>query len=314
MKSKTIKLSSPSKHSKGADQREEGGRAPVTREAVMEDLRLQIRGTWQQMRILGASNEVLSAFLGADASGGDLYTVSDLIDLDRFSITKLVTKAYDFAFQVGAKAHRFDMGDIDFLDMRVFRHGSPRWEGFGGQGDLPLALEDSALSITLDTAEARMRILWQNNLSIRHLARLGGMNLAAARTALSKAGIRTLPHRNEDGYGEVAYEDAIRWLNARRGFVPTPVPTPTDAEFTDDIVRLLKDVGFEAELGSHISGASLVKTAQRAKIDADWLLEFASGRRVALDVGALTRLAEDLHVETPSFVARGVELIMRRNG
>lgn len=298
-----------------ASNADSGRHAPIKRDEVMSDLRTALKATANHIAVVGSDGNATTAFLGLpikeDGSFGADEIDSELIQLERFAITKIIDKAYDFAFQAGLRPHRHTMDDGEYLRMLTFRRGSPRFV-WGGVST-PMDNDNAAICRTIDTADARMRLLWKLGLTVRQLSLLANMSEPAARTSLSKEGIKTVGSRNDEGLAEIPDEDAYRWLVGRRGFVATLIPEPTDSFYTDDIIRLFKAHGFESGLEVHLSGASISTVAQEAKVDPDWLLELANGRPAKLDLEALDRVAQHLHADAPAFIGNAVENILRAN-
>lgn len=299
--------------------------APFSREEVKSDLRRALLASVNHVAVVGPDQEIVEGLLGFSfEQGGDFGADAidaDQIQLDRFAITGVINRAYDFAFQVGRRAHRHASDETEFLRMLTFRRGSPRFV-WGGV-ETPMDDDDSPICRTIDTAEARQDLLWGNPLTVRQLALLARMSEAAVRTSLSKEGIRTgAPQRKkgvgtegsrpeDDSLGQVPHGAAKQWLTGRRGFVPTLEPEPTDPAYIDDLVRLLKSQGFEPALGGRVLSASPTSVAEEAGVDPEWLIEMAAGRAATLDIEALTRVAEVLGADVPAFVGRAVEMLLR---
>jgi hypothetical protein len=304
----------PLQHAERHQQEHGDAGAPFSREEVKSDLRRALLASVNHVAVIGPDQDIVEALLGFSfEQGGDFG--ADAIDTDkiqfkRFAITGVLDRAYDFAFQVGRRAHRHAMNETEFLRMLTFRRGSPRF--IWGGVDTPMEEDESPICRTIDTAEARQELLWGNPLTVRQLALLARMTEAAVRTSLSKESIRTEgSRRGEDGLGQVPHEAAARWLAGRRGFVPTLEPEPSDPAYVEDILRLLRSQGFEVDPQRHFLSASLGRIANDAEVDPDWLLEVATGRPATLDIEALTRVARAVYADVPAFVGRAVEMTLR---
>lgn len=296
--------------------------APFSRERLMTDLRWALMASANHIAVAGPEDSVAHTFLGFTVEDvgtfqGDVIN-PDAVQLERFPIAKILEEAFDFAFQVGLRAHRYKMDEVNHLRMLTFRWGSPRFV-WGGTFDTPMENDESPICRTIDTADARQRLLWGDPMTVRQLALLAHMSEPAVRTSLSKEGIRTqVAHQGgnksgaTDKLGQVPYETARKWLKGRRGFVATLEPGPTDPAYVEDMIRLLKSQGFETCLNNSIyEGHSLSSLAVEAKVDPDWLLEVVTGRPAKLDIDALTRIAHSLYADVPAFVGCAVEKILR---
>lgn len=185
--------------------------APFSKDEVFSDLRKAMVAQAAVIAYWG-SEASAEAFIGFGAGDGsepyDDANPAD-VDLDRFAATRLVSLAYDYGFQTGAPA----------------RFGPEDWGDLGSLMDSatpgvitamsPMANPKSALRITTDTAFARWKFdieTWLP-LTVRQLALLAQMDEVAARNALSKDGI--------SARGGISNDDARRWLQERKGYVPT---------------------------------------------------------------------------------------------
>ncbi len=292
-------------------------RAPVTREEVMRDLRKVLKDIASHILVAGPDSDSAEAILGFEIQEKTFQDVlqidPEMIQLERFSITAIIDKAYDFAYQVGPRSNRYTIEDGEVQRILTIRHDSPGGVWGLDQGSISDS-GDHPICRTIDTAHARWEYAYRGALTVRQLALLANMTEPAVRTSLSKEGIRTAGGRDKDsGLTKISIEDSRRWLEGRRGFVPTLIPEPIDSFYTDDIVNLFKAHGFEAGLENPNWGRSLYTTAQEAEIDPDWLLEVATGRPAKLDIDALNRLSEYLFADSPAFVGGLVERILRAN-
>ncbi len=293
---------------------DEATRALVTRSDVMKDLRRMIIATADHIALVGPDGSCVDDFLGFPVGTWEVGKIPELddarIDLDRYALTGLVNRAYDFAWQVGSRQHRchFDQ-DTDYLSLLTYIYSAPSF--MSDSTDTPMS-GGSALRQTLDAARARVNLVSKSSLSIADLALLARMTEPATRASLSKEGIRTTGGKNLDGFSVIEYDDALRWLEKRRGYVPTEAPLPHDAGYLDrDVADIFRDHGWDSVVVEKTTIHGLVTLAQMQRVDPDWLLDVVMGRPAALDLEALERISQIVASDVPRFVGIAIERLMR---
>jgi len=294
---------------------DEAARAPVTRSAVLDDLRRMILATADFMGLVGPVDVSLNQFLGLDVGEWKIGLATELpqerIDLNRFRITGIVNRAFDFAWQVGDRENRHQLDD-EAICIHSFIQLAP--QQFTDTGATPMESPDSALRQTLRAARARFYLDNEIPFSIADMALLARMTEAAARASLSKEGIRTSGGKNDAGLATVEYRDAIRWLEKRRGFVPTEKRNTENVGAEDrDVAALFREAGWKDVVIDTTGIRGVEALAELTQTDAEWVHAIIMEQPAELDIAALERIGGVIANDTPCFVGIAVERMMRAN-
>ena len=295
---------------------DEAARAPMSRSAVMDDLRMMILASADHIGLVGPSEKCLDDFLGFEVGPWQPSLVPSLdpkmVDLGRYKLTDLINRAYDFAWQVGPRENRCQFEENDYFSVVTYIHAAPTFTS--DSSDTPMSSSNSALRQTLNAARARKGLEWKRGLSIADLALLARMTEPAVRASLSKEGIRATGNKNDNGLLVVEHADTLRWLEGRRGYVPTEGPLPEDSAWRDrDVADIFRDQGWEAVAVDATGIHGLATLAGLEQLDASWVHDLVMGRPASLDIEALERIGRVVARDTPRFVGIAVERLMRAN-
>ena len=295
---------------------DEAARAPVTRSAVLDDLRRMILATADFVGLVGPMNVSLDQFLGFEVGewgiGIATHLPSERIDLARFRITGIINRAYDFAWQVGLRENRYELEHGDSFCVHSFIQLAP--QQFTDTSSAPMESPDSALRQTLRAARARFYLDNEIPFSIADMALLARMTEAAARASLSKEGIRTSGSKNDAGLATIVYRDATRWLEKRRGFVPTEKRAAENVGAEDrDVAEIFREAGWKDAVINTTGIRGVGALAQLTQTDADWMQALIMEQSAELDIAALERIGGVIANDTPRFVGIAVERILRAN-
>lgn len=294
---------------------EDNARAPVSRRAVMDDLRRMILAAADHLALIGPKNSCVNDFLGFKAGPWKVGHIPQIdpakVDLSRYALTELVNRAYDFAWQVGPRQNRIEMAEDTYLSMVTYIYSATPF--MSDSCNTPMSLRrGSALSKTLETAWARQHLSWGGSLSVKDLAHLAQMTEPAVRASLSKEGIQTTGEKNENGLLGVEHEIALRWLEGRRGYVPTEYAAPMDGAYLDgEISQIFEQQGWGEVVHGPVRIIGLSTLAEMAKVDADWLLDVIMGGAATPDTHALERVGQHVSDDVPRFVGFAVEKMLR---
>ncbi|MCC5993945.1 MAG: hypothetical protein JJT99_15640 [Rhodobacteraceae bacterium] len=294
---------------------DEAARAPVTRSAVLDDLRQMILATADFVALVGPVDVSPDQVLGFEVGEWSIGLANELpherIDLNRFRITGIVNRAYDFAWQVGDRESRCDLGH-DAICVHSFIQLAP--QQFTDTSGTPMESADSALRQTLRAARARYYLDNEIPFSIADMALLARMTEPAARASLSKEGIRTSGGKNDSGLATIEHRDAIRWLEKRRGFVPTEKrDTSNVAAEVRDIADLFREAAWKDVVIETTGIRGIDALAELTKTNADWLRAVLMEQPAELDIAALERIGSIIANDTPRFVGIAIERMMRAN-
>ena len=270
--------------------------------------------------LMGAGEEMAERFIGFGPGEEGEYCHQDpaLVDLSRFSITPQFEAGYDFAFRPSLMNARFDGSDAQ--DLITFMSGTPRAGGVSSGGERHPFMEPEGLCQSVaDAALARLKLEFpteaMGDFTTRELALLADMSEGAIRNALadkSEAGLRAIKGSKNPVQVETA--EAWRWLQGRRGFIPSP-ERPIDDRF---LTRHLQELRTAREMGALIRGRLVqVWPTGRPSEDEVGLTEttlklWCDGAQTYDEAVAL-RLAERLGFDAPLFAGKALEVLMRRD-
>lgn len=264
----------------------------------------------------GAGAEQAKAFIGFES---DQYWKEDpsRVDLSRFVITNAFEASYNRAFHPSVIC---GWGEEMLDDITNFMLGVPRSGGQGGEAGETheFMTPDGKCQIVVDAMMARSKIELPENfggdLTTRELALLANMSEGAVRNALadkSENGLRAIPGSKPIA---VTHEDALRWLQGRRGFVPSPVRLLEDKPLHERIEALKTAEG----LGNIVNWLFWVtfKSPEKAPAALGWTAEEAQAwcdGTFQFDAELAAHLAKALDIDVPSFVGKALEVSLRRD-
>lgn len=280
---------------------------PFQKDEAMNELR-EILFVQASQISLTLNPEVASQFLGVEIDSWDSGLHDDdreKIDLKRFNISRLIDRAYDFAFQTGAY-WQFD-GD-DWYEICGFSVGVTPHSFEGSQS--PWLWDDGKVRHVVDMAIARYHLQENHTISIRGLSLLAGMTEAAVRNSLSKEGIQTTGKP-----ASVERDTALTWLSERRGFIQTRTNETQEKNWEQHVAFQLDYHPFPEALSRIVkdfAGGELEPVATTAGISVDQLHAMIAGEDKVIDIERLSALSRALNIaDLPKFVAKGVEFALR---
>jgi len=302
--------------------------APYSWDEIETDVRSAILCHFDQLRYLGPqSSELQALFLGISADqlevlGGENRTqIGVSFPLDRHHLHTLAKNAYRFAYQLDGW-ERATYEDHYMVDCGVLP-GFPQSDMDGEPSPLS-SFHDFPLRRVFETFLARWNLYnpeYSGGLSVRELALLSNMTVPAVRTSLSKEGIKLEivrargdgNRRDDDRSATLNIEDAMRWLEGRRGFVSNRAPkaAPSETAITDIFTD--REIAFDQALRKAMVtlGKRPEQVADLALVSQTWLTNLAAGSPADIDLKALRSLARKLRVSEALFVSRGVEHLIR---
>lgn len=276
--------------------------APFTKEEMYQELR-GILFTQASQIALVRHPDIAKDFLGVDVQDWSNNPDSDdlmKIDLDRFEITRVLDMAYDFAFQTEAY---WRFGADQEFEIAAFGAGVTPHSFEGAQS--PYLYDDSKVHHVVDMAVARSHLREEWDIGIRGLALLAGMTEPAVRNSLSKENIQTTGKP-----AKIAAEVALKWLQDRRGYVPTRMDEALEKSRAEHVKFQLGYYAFPEALSKIIAdteGLEIEHLAAEADFDLELLKDVIAGEKACLDVPALQRLGDRLKVDVPHFVGVAIE-------
>ena len=273
------------------------------KEAVMDELR-QLLCVQAGHIALAGSMAAAAAFIGFESEKTYPYIDDEwkAVDLSRFNITWLMSRAYDYAYQCG---EYWGFDDAPAEDIKAFREGIPSRSVFG---DAFKAQTDEGLCWRVsETAYARWALGNGNPLSIRELSLLANITESATRTSLSRESL-SAPD------GKLSAEQALAWLQGRRGFIPTKgrdMARKDEAYYWS--VSAFRKSGLAEGLQRVITDWKQTTPEQVRKaagVDRKFMDGLLQGRP-ELDIDALQRVGRVLEVDIPQFVGLAVQEALR---
>lgn len=283
---------------------------PFSKDEMFDELRLVVRVMANHLAQYGSMEaaELLTGF----ETGNPLYPYAEddpaKFDLSRFGITRFMSAAYDYAFQVGQPSH---FGDDTAQDINEFRHGANMQSTEGNRS--PMANPDGKCRIVVDTAFARWQLERGDDLTIRELALLAGMKEAAVRNSLSAESIKVEAGRRAGEPGTIGCNAAYGWLRKRRGFIDSRDPETRASNKRSEYQAMFRERGLASTFEEIVKDSELSVNDLAAKADvASAFLHALARGKPPLDLKAAQRVGEALDLDVPSFVGSVVEAALRR--
>ena len=292
-----------------------------TKDEMLDELRVIFLYEAEHIA-LGHSPKMAEQFIGLswEEHGMD-YTRVDpkLVDLGPFQITQAFERCYDYAFNPSPL--NASNGE-ETWETHAFMEGTPKMGSVHSADMHAFMTPEGLCRTTSDAATARLELDKGSGstFSVRDLALLADMTEGAVRNAMSLAGDGGLTPIKGSKPARVDYEDAIKWLHSRRGFVPTP-PRPQDDTYlqerirtADTFPRLVSVLYAKAEAsyteGEHHQylGDGLRSFLRKVGLRSwdDLPLELRG-----LDLGRIRQIGEALDLDVPLFASKVVELGLR---
>ena len=276
---------------------------PPTKASVMDELRQLLCIQAGHISLVG-SDAAATSFIGFETHATYPYTGDEWkqVDLARFNITQLMSRAYDFAYQT-EEYWRFD--DAPAEDLKAFWEGIPGRSVFGDQWKAQT--EEGLCWRVSETAYARWALKEGDPLSIRELSLLANITESATRTSLSRESLSASD-------GKLSSEQALTWLQGRRGYIPT---RGGDAVREDETfywsVSAFRNFPLAEALQRVITGWKQTtpdEIRKRADVSQSFMDRLMRGQP-ELDLDGLQRVGKALEVDVPQFVGLAVQEALR---
>jgi hypothetical protein len=257
------------------------------------------------------------AFIGfpIGEDGEYLNESASKVDLALFAnIAGSFERGFEFAFN---RSRLNAFGEHEIQDLQVFMAGTPRAGGISSGGETHAFMTpDGYCRMVADATFARWKLEWKNDESetftTRELALLANMSEGAVRVAIadkSDGRLKTIPGSKPVS---VEFDEALRWLSGRRGFVAWP-DRPADDRF---LTRAIRDAETPKAFGQLIrqvaeklASGSLEKAGFKAAESETWF-----DGSFAFDASRARVLAEALDIDVPMFVGKALEVTLRSEG
>lgn len=259
-----------------------------------------------------ASQGIAESFIGFPLGDASRFADADRsqIDLSRFAATELLETCFDYAFTPSILT-----GHDDSLvqDLQVFINGLPQSNAEGFVYDF---MTDKGVCRTVAAAAlARFHLDNGFDLSAREVALLANMTDGAIRNALADKGdnsLRAMPGTKNPIM--IEHAEALRWLQGRRGFVPTPARLGDDRFLADAIrsTRSAKDLGTLIQRMAWAKFRSPADASKALGWTAEQFQAWIDGKQ-AFDETDTVSLAEAFGIDVPLFVGKTLEITLRRD-
>lgn len=286
-----------------------------TKDEMFEEMRAMLAADAKRISVV-RNDEAAAVYLGVPATGFDPDDIDPaLIDLSRFRITGCMSQCYDYAF---CPTELHDEGWV--LELRV-----DGWlfllSAYADGGKIPESYGASPYTSSLTfhchtvmrTVEARAKLDFSDDdLTIQELAVLAEMSEGSVRNAARAAGEARLQTASDGKRTYISHEEALRWLNGRRGYVPSPKHRAVSPE----LVRAAQST---PELGTLLMRLREHQNRSQNDLAADlgWSIEKLSAWEngtYELSLEDSKALAKALDIDPVMFVTKAVELGLRRDG
>jgi hypothetical protein len=264
---------------------------------------------------LGKGAAFAEQFIGFPVPDADEFLNVDpkRVDLDGFEIAGTFARAYDYAFRPSL-LDQFDGSEQQ--DLNTFINGVPHVGGiFSGGAKHAFMTPDGCCQQVVAAVRARDKLNeGEGEFSIRELALLADMTEGAVRNALadkSDAGLKAIPGSKPV---EIDHAEAVRWLQGRRGFCPTPDRPQDDAVIAENF-REARTANRFSQLLAHVAWHvfdGLASFSNLVGVSEDKLMPWSDGT-FAFDADIAERIALVIGLDVPMFVAKALETSMRRD-
>ncbi|MDP9291537.1 MAG: helix-turn-helix transcriptional regulator [Verrucomicrobiota bacterium] len=291
-----------------------------TKEQMLDELRTIFLFEADHI-LLGAGEDMAAQFIGFPVGEEYEYCFQapSKVDLSRFKgIPGSFDSGYDYAFRPSILN---SLGEHEVQDLFVFMKSVPRAGGVASGGETHRFMTpDGYCQTVADAAYARWKLEWDSagagshEFTPRELALLANMTEGAVRNAVadkSQNGLKAIPGTKNPI--KIEHDEAVRWLNLRRGFIPSP-NRPSEDRFLANHIR---DIETSDRFGSFI--AARLRDASGSQEDVkelgwspDEVAHWCNGS-FRFDADLAGQLARVLDVDTPLFVGKALEVSLRRN-
>jgi hypothetical protein len=269
--------------------------------------------------LMGAGSQSAENFIGFPVPEGRQYCFEspDKVDLSRFQITDKFVRGYDVAF---APSVLTALEGSEFQDLIVFMQGTPRVGGISAGGETHRFMTpDGYCQMVADAAFARWKLEWDESgagshtFTTRELALLSNMTEGAVRNAIADKtnGLRSIPGSKPVS---IEHDEALRWLQERRGFIPTPERARDDRSLTEHLRNIQSPhvLGklIERQLWSTFGSPDAAPAALGWTVDE--IGQWCRGS-FQFDESRARQLGQALDFDVPLFVGKVLEVSLRRS-
>lgn len=295
--------------------------APYTWQEIEAQIRSAILRQLNSLIYFGPQEkEIARAFAGVDPDlldpwlDGSSGNANQTVPVERHGIHRVAKEAYDYAYQTDAwSAATFETYHLAC----ALLNGAYAMADTDGEPSPLAKVNDPPLRRVLETFVARWKLSnekYHSGLTVRELALLSNMTIAAVRTSLSKEGFKLEANyradASKDENGVLTEEDALVWLSRRRGFVPTRTDAPTGSSCANSTTSLnawLEELPFPTAFEKMLIATEndIGSLAVALGLDPTWLQGVKTGH-AAVDIDALRKLSRHLGVDEAIFVSKAV--------
>lgn len=286
--------------------------ARFTKDEMLDELRAIFLFT-ADLLMLGAGCDTAEQFMGfgCDRYEGYCRLPSSMVDLSRFSVTRTLEQAYEYAFRPSVLNI---MSEEDMMDLMSFMLAVPKSGGVGCREEQHAYMTPEGLcKTTVDLAWARYALGGTSEdscteFTTRQLALLANMSEGAVRNALADKSENGLKAIQGSKPVAVTLKEARRWLKGRRGFVPEP-DRPIDDPVVTERLAAARTV---TEFGSLIRECSFLVKGNDYEALREPIGAWIDGTFI-FDAGVAQTLATKLDLDVPLFVGKALEVSLRRD-
>lgn len=282
-----------------------------TKQDIMGELRKILLIQADHLVIVG-SPKLAEAFIGLPQPEDSWNFVDhdpNLVDVKRFNIAHQFDSCFDYAFTPSVlTAH----DDSYVQDLQVFMLGIPRTDN---GGDMLPFLREGLCHIVAEATLARFNLDEGFDLTTSQIALMANMTEGAVRNALAQkgeGGLRAILGTKNPVM--IEHAEALRWLNERRGFVPTPENLRDDRFLTTQIGNERTAHGLGKLIGRLLRPAfgSPENALEKLGWGKDKLNAWENGTQAFAEADAAL-LGKALNVDVPLFVGKAREVTLRRD-
>jgi hypothetical protein len=271
--------------------------------------------------LLGAGEERAADFIGFPVGEEQEYCLQppSKVDLARFKgISGSFDRGYDYAFRPSVLNA---LGEHEAQDICVFMLGVPRAGGIVSGGETHRFMTpDGYCQMAADAVHARWKLEWDavgagsSEFTPRELALLANMTEGAVRNATadkSESGLKAIPGTKNPI--KIEHDEAWRWLNLRRGFIPSP-KRPSEDRF---LAETMRDIRSSEQFGSLVSARlqGIVGSKKEPQNALGWSakeMERWCDGSFQFNADNASQLAQLLEFDVPLFVGKALEVSLRR--
>lgn len=283
--------------------------APFAKDEMEAELREIVFVQASQIAHVG-SQRAAAEFIGFDFDFSPVAAIDradiNRVDLARFAALHHLSLAYDYAFQCG---HPWGYEEYDNHNIAALSEGITPYAANGDRS--PYLAPESKCRHVIDMAMGRWCLETDRNLTIRQLSLLAAMTEAAVRNSLSNEKIET-----KSKPASVAADLAIKWLSARRGFIPTKEAENRQKYWLARTRHLLASPRIGAGLQTILTDLELTPeaVARKAGVPSDSVQKLLAGAPADQNIEELRKIGEVLDLDVPYFVGQAVEASLRGSG